>query len=59
MESNADFFVIIVTPSAMLPTEFHTGEEINAEQRNNFRTLLYENFLELLQHVDSPHVRRE
>jgi hypothetical protein len=56
---NAEFYVIELTPSADQPTDFHTGEELTAEQRDNFRSLLYDDFQELLQHVDSPHVRRQ
>jgi hypothetical protein len=56
---NAEFCVIERTPAADQPTEFHTGEELNAEQRENFRSLLYDDFPELLQPVDSPHVSRQ
>jgi hypothetical protein len=41
------------------PTEFHTGEELTADQRENFRSLLYDDFPELLQLVDSPFVSRQ
>jgi hypothetical protein len=56
---NAEFYVIELTPTAEQPTEFHTGEELTREQRDNFRSLLCEDFLELLQHVDSPLVSRQ
>jgi hypothetical protein len=56
---NAEFYVIEVTPAADQPTKFHTGEELTAEQRENFRSLLYDDFPELLQPVDSPHVGRQ
>jgi hypothetical protein len=51
---NAEFYVIELTPPADQPTDFHNGEELTAEQRDNFRSLLYENFPELLQPVNSP-----
>jgi hypothetical protein len=56
---NAEFYVIELTPADDLPTEFHTREELALEQRENFRSLLYDDFPELLQHVDSPHVSRQ
>jgi hypothetical protein len=56
---HAELYVIELTSAAEQPTDFHTGEELNAEQRDNFRSLLYDDFPELLQHVDSPHVSRE
>jgi hypothetical protein len=37
MGRNAEFYVIEVTPSEDQPTAFHTGEELSAEQRENFR----------------------
>jgi hypothetical protein len=40
------------------PTDFHTGEELTTEHRDHFRSLLYEDFPELLQLVNSPHVSR-
>jgi hypothetical protein len=55
---NAEFYVIELTPSADQPTKFHTGEELNADQRENFLSLLYDDFPELLQPVDSLHVSR-
>jgi hypothetical protein len=55
----ADFYVIELTSAADQPTDFHTGEELTAEQRDNFRSLLYDDFPELLQPVDSPHVSRQ
>jgi hypothetical protein len=56
---NAAFYVIELTPCANQPTEFHTGEEQRAAQHDNFRSLLYDDFPELLQHVDSPLVNRQ
>jgi hypothetical protein len=35
----AEFYVIELTPAADQPTEFHTGEELTADQRENFRSL--------------------
>jgi hypothetical protein len=56
---NAEFYIIELTPAADRPTDFHTGEELTGEQRDNFRSLLYDDFPELLQPVDSPHVSRQ
>jgi hypothetical protein len=56
---NAEFYVIELTPPADQPIEFHTREEMIAYQRDNFRSLLYDDFPELLQPVDSPHVSRQ
>jgi hypothetical protein len=56
---NAEFYVIELTPAADLSNDFHIGEERTAEQRDNFRSLLYDDFPELMQHVNSPHVRRQ
>jgi hypothetical protein len=56
---NAEFYVIEVTPATDEPTEFHKGEELTAQQRENFRSLLYDNFQELVQPVDSPLVSRQ
>jgi hypothetical protein len=55
----AEFYVIEVTPAADPPTLFRTGVELTAEQRENFRPLLYNDIPELLQHVDSSHVSRQ
>jgi hypothetical protein len=55
---NAEFYVIELTPAADQPTDFHIGEELTAKQRDNFRSLLDDDFPELLQHVNSPHVSR-
>jgi hypothetical protein len=55
----AEFYVIELTPAAHQATDFHTSEELTADQRDNFRSLLYDDFPELLQHVDSPHVSRQ
>jgi hypothetical protein len=51
---NAEFYVIELTPAVDQPTDFHTGEELTAEQRDNFLSLLYDDFPELLQPVNSP-----
>jgi hypothetical protein len=59
MGRNAEFYVIELTPGANQPTEFHTGEEQRVAQRDNFRSLLYDDFPELLQPVDSPLVSRQ
>jgi hypothetical protein len=55
----AEFYVIELTPSADQPTDFHTGEELTADQRDSFRSLLYDDFPELLQLVNSPHITRQ
>jgi hypothetical protein len=55
---HAEFCVIELTSADEQPTDFHTGEELIAEQRDNFRSLLFDDFPELLQPVDSPHVSR-
>jgi hypothetical protein len=59
MGRNAEFYVIELTPAADQPTEFHTREELTTYQRDNFRSLLYDDFPELLQHVNSPPVSRQ
>jgi hypothetical protein len=46
---NAEFSVTELTPAADQPTEFHTDEELTTYQRDNFRSLLYDDFPELLQ----------
>jgi hypothetical protein len=55
----AEFYVIELTPVADQPTEFYIGEELTPDSRENFRSLLYDDFPELLQPVDSPHVSRQ
>jgi hypothetical protein len=55
----AEFYVIELTPAAHQPTEFHTSEELTADQRDNFRSLLYDDFPELLQPIYSPPVSRQ
>jgi hypothetical protein len=55
---HAEFYVIKLTSPGEQPTDFHTGEELTAEQRDNFRSLLFDDFPELLQPVDSPPVSR-
>jgi hypothetical protein len=54
----AEFNVIELTQAADQSTDFHTKEELTAEQRDSFRSLLYNDFPELLQPVDSPHVNQ-
>jgi hypothetical protein len=56
---HAEFYVIELTSAVDQPADFHTGEELTAEQRDNFRSLLYDDFPELLQPVDSPLVSRQ
>jgi hypothetical protein len=56
---NAEFYVIELTQAADQPTDFHTGEELTPHQRDNFRSLLYNDFPDLLQPVNSPHVSRQ
>jgi hypothetical protein len=56
---NVEFFVINVTLVEEKPTKFHTGEDLIEEERNFPRMLLYDEFLEVLQHIDSPHVSRQ
>jgi hypothetical protein len=56
---NAEFYVIELTPIADQPTDFHIGEELTAKEREHFRTLIYDDFPELLQPVNSPHVSRQ
>jgi hypothetical protein len=55
---NAELYVIEVTPTTTQPSKFHTGEELTAEQCENFRSLLCDDFPELLPPVNSPHVSR-
>jgi methyl coenzyme M reductase subunit C len=56
---HAEFYVIELTSAADQPTDFHTCDELTAEQRDNFRSLLYDDFPELRQLVVSPHVSRQ
>jgi hypothetical protein len=56
---NAEFYVFDVSQAIYEPAEFHTGEEVIAEQRDNLRSLLYDDFPESLQQVNSPHVSRQ
>jgi hypothetical protein len=51
--------VINITPATKQPVELHVGEELSAEQRENFRSLLYDDFPELLQPVDSQPISRQ
>jgi hypothetical protein len=55
---NAGFYAIEVTPTIDQPTEFHYGEELTAQKRQNFMSLLYHDFPELLQPVNSLYVSR-
>jgi hypothetical protein len=41
-------YMLRVTPTTDQQNEFHTGEELTANQRENFRSLLYDDFPELL-----------
>jgi hypothetical protein len=59
MGRNTEFYVNELTPAADKATKFHTGEELATNQRENFRSLLYDDFPELLQPMDSPHVSRQ
>jgi hypothetical protein len=43
---NAEFYVIELTRAADQPTKFHTREELTADQREHFRSLLYDDFPE-------------
>jgi hypothetical protein len=56
---NAEFDVIELTPAAYQPTRFHTGEELTADQRENSRSLFYEDFPEILPPVVSPPLSRQ
>jgi hypothetical protein len=56
---NAEFFVIEVTHAGEQPTGFYTREELTAEQREKFRSLLYDDFLNLMQLINSPPVSRQ
>jgi hypothetical protein len=56
---NAEFYVIELTPTVDQPTDFHNGEELTEEQRDSFWSLLYDDFPELLQPVNSPLVSRQ
>jgi hypothetical protein len=46
---NGEFHVIEVTPTAYKPKVFRTREERTAKHRDNFRSLLNDDFPELLQ----------
>jgi hypothetical protein len=56
---NAEFYAIDVSPSAELPADIHTGEELSAEQRGNFRLKLYDDFPGLLQPINSLPISRQ
>jgi hypothetical protein len=56
---SAEFYVIEGTPATDQATAFHTGEELTAKQRDNFPSLLYDDFPELLERANSPHVSRQ
>jgi hypothetical protein len=47
-ELNAEFYVIERTPAGDQPTEFHCGEDLTTDQRENFRSLLHNDFPELV-----------
>jgi hypothetical protein len=53
---NAELVMLHVSPAADQPTEFRTGEEHTQDQRENLRSLLYDDFPELHLPVDFPHV---
>jgi hypothetical protein len=57
-QQSTEFYVIHISPAAELLEEFHTREEFTAKQHENFRSLIYDDFPELLQPLDSPHVSR-
>jgi hypothetical protein len=40
------------------PSESHLGDELGKDHREDIRTMLFDDFPELLEHVDSPIVRR-
>jgi hypothetical protein len=52
------YYVLYVTPTMEQPAEFHSWEELKAHQRENFRTLLYDDFSELMQPLNSQIVSR-
>jgi hypothetical protein len=56
---HTEFYAIELTSAAEHTADFHTGEELTTEQRDNFRSVLYDDFPELLRPVDSPHVSRQ
>jgi hypothetical protein len=56
---SAELCVINYSPATEQPAEFHNGEELIAEQRGNFRSLLYNNFPESIHLVNSPLVNRQ
>jgi hypothetical protein len=49
---NADFYVIDVSLAAEQSAGFHTGEELTAKQRENFRSLMHVDFPELLRPIN-------
>jgi hypothetical protein len=46
MGHNTEFNVIELTTTANQPTEFHTGEELTIDKRDNVLSLLYDDFPE-------------
>jgi hypothetical protein len=56
---NAEFYVIGISQAPEQPARFYSGEALPAKQSENFRSLLYADFPELLQQVDSLHVTRQ
>jgi hypothetical protein len=59
MGCNSYFFVINVTPIDSQSSECKALEELTTEHRNNFWSLLYYDFPEFLQHVNSPPLSRQ
>jgi hypothetical protein len=45
---NAEIYLIHISPATEQPAEFHTREELTAKQRENFRSLLFDDFQELM-----------
>jgi hypothetical protein len=56
---NDELYVINVMPTAEHPADFHNGEELALEQRENFRTLLYDDSPKSPQSLDSSHISRQ
>jgi hypothetical protein len=49
---NARFYVILVSPTTEQPSEFHIQEKLTTNQRENFRSLIYDDLPELLRPLD-------
>jgi hypothetical protein len=45
---NAEIYLIHISPATEQPAGFHTREELTAKQRENFRSLLFDDFHELM-----------